>query len=629
MQPEPADSTSTDFVPTPWDEALRKGWPSPEDDDPGAFEVIPRLGPADLEAMGREMVRLGVPTVEESRPQGRLGAAHPNEQIEPGGEPVPGYRLVERLGAGASGEVWKAIGPGGIAVALKVIRLGEEEDRRPDSSIRRARRDGLRSLELMRDVRHANLLTLFGAWYSRGRLIIGMELADGTLMDRALEANAEGLPGIPLPELLDAMRQAARGIDFLNESRHALPGASPAGIQHRDIKPQNLLKVGDGVKVGDFGQARLLEEAILNTGCLTPAYAAPEFFQGRPSNRSDQYSLAVTYCRLRGGGLPFTGTRWEVMKGHCLGLPDLSMLPEAERPPIARSLEKDPARRWPDCRSLVEALASAAAPSEVPVEVKTTPPDVSRSPNLVRGLPNWAAASLLLAVVLTGLAALQDPAPVHTTIPTPRPAVVSTQPESPPATEPLTPLRPPVARFRTVARPLKVDPEPEIALMVPAGLPLLGAWDVSPSTDPPRLEDALRAVSLRASAPSPPTTEVVNTPPPPPASPRTATIHVLMPIEKAVLYIPNDKVHMVGLGNPDDWYGPHRVIHTKPLAEAIDFEAGAFWTDARGRQLSRIRQGQIVPGRIYQLDLRSQEASWTELGRTLPAHSQPPASSHP
>src|SRR5205823_6312901 len=96
----------------------------------------------------------------------------------------------------------------------------------------------------------------------------------------------QGLPGIPREELLEYLREAAKGIDHLNG----------LDIQHRDIKPQNLLLVGGSVKVADFGLAKLLEHSVAtNSGSMTPAYAAPEFLNGQTTAQSDQYSLAVTY----------------------------------------------------------------------------------------------------------------------------------------------------------------------------------------------------------------------------------------------------------------------------------------------------------------------------------------------
>ncbi len=267
----------------------------------------------------------------------------------PGAEPVPGYRLVRRLGVGGFGEVWSAEGPGGFPVALKIIRL--------EASRAAAH---LRGLEIARAVRHPNLLGGFGAWADDERLILALELADGSLWDRFLEARSEGLPGIPRDELIDALAEAAKGVDYLNEPRHG-EGAR-LGIQHRDLKPQNILLVGGGVKVADFGAARWMEEAVTgHTGLQwTPAYAAPEFFLGATARNSDQYSLAVTYCHVRTGRLPFAGDPAFVMAGHLMRSPDLSRLDESERAVVARALAKRPEDRWPSCRAFVEAIRAAA-----------------------------------------------------------------------------------------------------------------------------------------------------------------------------------------------------------------------------------------------------------------------------
>jgi Leucine-rich repeat (LRR) protein len=263
---------------------------------------------------------------------------------------------VRLLGRGGFGEVWKATGPGGFEVALKFIRLGGQ-----------AGRVELRSLELMKHVRHAHLLPQFGAWERDDYLIVAMELADRTLFDRLKEAVGEGLPGLPADELIEYLRDAARAIDFLNEPRHPSPAGGLAGIQHKDIKPANLLLVGDTVKVADFGLARVLQNTLATaSGGLTPAYAAPELLRGQSTVWSDQYSLAVTYCELRGRRRPFEGDTARIVAGHLFEAPDLSMLPEAERFPVGRALAKEAAQRWPSCRLFVEALDAAVRRGRVP-----------------------------------------------------------------------------------------------------------------------------------------------------------------------------------------------------------------------------------------------------------------------
>ncbi len=262
--------------------------------------------------------------------------------LEPGLEAVPGYQLAELIGEGGFGQVWKAHGPGGFLVAIKFVRLGNK-----------AEVVEMRSLELMKNIRHANLVTVFGTWQDHGYLIIAMELADRTLLDYYHELTSQGLPGIPIPELFDYMLEAAKGIDHLNS----------LGIQHRDIKPHNLFLVGGSVKVADFGLAQVVEtKPARHTGTgMTPAYAAPEFFAGKTTAQSDQYSLAVTYCHLRNGRLPFEGSAAQIMAGHFFERPNLSMLPAEERPVVAQALAKKPEERWPTCRAFVQALVEASA----------------------------------------------------------------------------------------------------------------------------------------------------------------------------------------------------------------------------------------------------------------------------
>jgi len=225
-------------------------------------------------------------------------------------EPIPGYRLETRLGKGGFGEVWKAVGPGKVEVALKFVPCGSAAE--------------LRALQAVKNIRHPNLLPILGIWNVNGSVAIALELAEQTLSTRLREAQSAGSSGIPRPELLRYMQDAAKGLDFLNGSRHDVGGPEPVAIQHRDVKPDNLLLVGGCVKVGDFGLARTLDSSIAShSGSMTPAYAAPEFFKGRTTRWSDQYSLAVTYCMLRGGKLPFTGSAAEIMAGHLHRTPDL------------------------------------------------------------------------------------------------------------------------------------------------------------------------------------------------------------------------------------------------------------------------------------------------------------------
>lgn len=274
-------------------------------------------------------------------------------ELQPGAEVIAGYVLYRKLGKGGFGEVWEARGPGGFAVAIKVIPFAGD-----------AAETERRSLDLIREIRHANLLTTFGAWEFARHLVLAMELAERTLDDRFKEAIASGLCGIPREELLEFLHQAAMGLDYLNEPQQLADGTTRAGVQHRDVKPGNILLVGNSVKVADFGLARLLERSVTgHTGSMTPAYAAPEFFKGQTSNRSDQYSLAVTYCFLLTGHQLFSGSIQQMMHGHLMRDPDLSRFSKSDRVVLRRALAKNPSERWGSCREFVRALERAEGAS--------------------------------------------------------------------------------------------------------------------------------------------------------------------------------------------------------------------------------------------------------------------------
>src|SRR5947209_11379825 len=103
-----------------------------------------------------------------------------------GVEPIPGYQLVERLGFGGYGEVWKVTAPGGLHKAMKIIY--------GDMSGPRAEQE-LRSLERIKSVRYPFLLSLERVEILEGQLIIVTELADRSLMHRYQECQRAGLPG--------------------------------------------------------------------------------------------------------------------------------------------------------------------------------------------------------------------------------------------------------------------------------------------------------------------------------------------------------------------------------------------------------------------------------------------------
>ena len=267
-------------------------------------------------------------------------------RFESQSEPIPGYRLLDRLGSGGFGEVWRAEAPGGIFKAIKIV-FGDitSEDR----DVVRFAEQELKALKRVKQVRHPYLLALDRYDIVEGRLLITMELADRNLWDRYRECRKQGLPGIPRPELMVYMAETAEVLDLMNIHHQ---------LQHLDIKPQNLFLLYNHVKVADFGQVKDLEGmAAQVTGGITPVYAAPETFDGLISRYCDQYSLACVYQELLTGRRPFEGTSMQqLLMQHLQAPPDLSPSPSADRPALARALAKKPDDRFPTCTDMVTAL---------------------------------------------------------------------------------------------------------------------------------------------------------------------------------------------------------------------------------------------------------------------------------
>jgi hypothetical protein len=269
-------------------------------------------------------------------------------RVESQAEPIPGYKLIERLGGGGFGEVWKAEAPGGLMKAIKFV-YGSVETL--DTEGARAEQE-LKALSRVKTVRHPFILSLERYDIIDGQLLIVMELADRNLWDRFRECRNHGLVGIPRDELLGYMQEVAEALDLMNLQYD---------LQHLDIKPQNLFLVHNHVKVADFGLVKDLEGIKASvTGGVTPVYAAPETFDGWVSRFSDQYSLAIVYQELLTGQRPFSGnnTRQLIIQ-HLQGDPNLESLPECDRDLVARALAKNPSDRHPNCLAFVQALRVA------------------------------------------------------------------------------------------------------------------------------------------------------------------------------------------------------------------------------------------------------------------------------
>jgi serine/threonine protein kinase len=321
-----------------------------------------------------------------------------------GDEPIPGYRLLEPLGKGGFGEVWKCQAPGGFAKAIKFVQGSASVMDEEQASLAQQE---VQAIEFIKNIRHPFILTVERAELRQGTLLIVMELADRSLADLLKECREHGERGIARAELLNYLAEAAEALDLMNFQH---------GLQHLDVKPQNLFLVGSHVKVADFGLVNRLPEVRgsdpslprRRAGGVTPRYVAPEILQQRISRRSDQYSLAIVYQELLTGELPFKGrSARQLILQHAQALPDLAALSEVDRGPVGRALAKDPDERFASCRDFIQALRRAGGGSGAIASLadgaRTPAPAAEITPG-----PRAATPPTNPVVHLRGKAALSD-----------------------------------------------------------------------------------------------------------------------------------------------------------------------------------------------------------------------------
>ncbi len=285
------------------------------------------------------------------RHRSRRSLPPPTERFVPeaGAEPFPGYKLLRLRGRGAFATVWESTSPSGQLVALKFMSSANS-----NSTSRE-----IRSLQGIQKLQHPYLLKIDRVWSIPGCIVIDMELADASLLDLLLLYAEEFNKLIEPEKILHYLGQAASALDFLNARRHTYDGRL-VGFQHSDIKPNNILLVGNEVKLADYGLATPMLGS--STPCFrqgTLDYAAPEVFLGAMSDSSDQFSLAVTYHLLRTGSFPFPTPPHSPGRSYHRPPPQLALTNSDEQQIILKALSPSPQNRFPNCTALMEALGKA------------------------------------------------------------------------------------------------------------------------------------------------------------------------------------------------------------------------------------------------------------------------------
>ena len=308
------------------------------------------------------------------------------------GQVIGHYRVIEKIGSGAMGEVFRARDERlGRDVALKLIRPASSEN--PDH-LRRFELEARAAAAL----NHPNIVAIYDVGFHDGSPYIVCELLEGKTLRKRL---AEGA----LPVRL--------AIDYCLQIVHGLIAAHDRRIVHRDLKPENLFVTSDGrVKILDFGVAKLqaapeesgrsVEEltTVTKSGVVvgTVAYMSPEQLRGKAvDHRSDLFSMGAILYEMLSGRRAFRGeTEVDTITAVLLQDPAEINLEQASVPAscqqiVRHCLEKDPENRFQSARDLafaLETLANASGPIRL------------RAPRAQARIVPWAVAGVLLVATL-------------------------------------------------------------------------------------------------------------------------------------------------------------------------------------------------------------------------------------
>jgi serine/threonine-protein kinase len=238
------------------------------------------------------------------------------------------YRIESKLGDGGFATVYRAFDTlEGIRIALKVPY--------PHLVSPEWTEDFRREIRINAQLRHPHVLPVKNAEMVEGGLVVAYPLGDRTLQDRLRSR-------MSLPTAIEYVQQLLSAVAYAHSKR----------VMHCDIKPENLILFDDHLMLSDFGLAKISARTLRASGSGTVGYIAPEQAMGRPSFRSDVFSLGLVSYRMVAGILPEWPYDWP--------FPSHSRLCQRAHPDLVqflkRSLENDPRKRFSDAMAMESAF---------------------------------------------------------------------------------------------------------------------------------------------------------------------------------------------------------------------------------------------------------------------------------
>ena len=309
------------------------------------------------------------------------------------------YEILETLGRGAMGVVYKGFDPGiDRTVAIKtVLKELIEDDGRAGMALARFRNEARAAGRLS----HPGIVAVYDYGESDAVTYIAMEYVQGNSLREYFNR------GTRFSE--------ADIVSIMAQLLEALQHAHDAGVWHRDVKPANLIIMGNGrLKIADFGIARIEASQLTQTGMVmgSPGYMAPEQYSGGPVDfRADLFAAGVVMHQLLTGVRLFTGSAEQVAYKIChLEAPPPSAVDpgkgwERYDAVVARALAKDPAQRYASARAFRDAIvdvyaapANAAISEETIIATPTMPAAVFEPSNPSARTGDRAAAAPAMAI---------------------------------------------------------------------------------------------------------------------------------------------------------------------------------------------------------------------------------------